>query len=119
MLRHTINRITILLSNLDAVQGAASVHVSLSREYAIADSKEPTGEAVYTRDQADAQVADAKVITIARQLRDAIAQAYADASGEPVKASALRDAPLTMPVTVIDVGAVAGAVAASDGDRGS
>lgn len=119
MLRHTINRITILLSNLDAVQGAASVHVALSREYAVADSKEPTGEAVYTRDQVEAQVSDARVIALARQLRDAIAQAYADAAGEPVRASLLRDAALTMPVTVIDVGRVAGAVAASDGDRGS
>lgn len=96
MVRHSLIKVTLIPSNVDATQGA-SLHVALQREYAEDDASEPSGESVYVKDQVDAQIADPAIIEQARALMVAIAQHYADNVKVIVKRSPARSIPLIEP----------------------
>lgn len=96
MVRHSLIKVTLIPSNVDATQGA-SLHVAMQREYAEEDASDPSGEAIYARDQVDAQIADPAIIEQARALLIAIAQHYADNVKVTVKRSPSRSIPLIEP----------------------
>lgn len=84
MIRHRLNHVTLVPSMLAQEPGGA-LHLSMTREYAEDDAKEPSGEVVYVRDTMDVQVTDPAIIAQARALAVAIAQHYADNAKVPVK----------------------------------